>query len=132
MSKNSNDKILPDYEKFYLGGINSLRGFDYRGVHISDINRDGAETKRGGTEMVQFNYELLIPLSKKVGLMGVVFYDSGNVYEDNIDLKDMRNTAGYGIRWNSMWPIRIEYGYNLNPRDDEEDGRWEFTIGGAF
>ncbi len=133
VTKNSDSRILPDYEKFYLGGINSLRGFDYRGVNISGINSEGDETIRGGTSMVQFNFEIIIPIVKKMGVTGVVFYDTGNVYDDGIDLEDMRETAGYGFRWFSpLAPIRIEYGHVLDRREGEDEGRWEFTMGGAF
>jgi outer membrane protein insertion porin family len=131
--ENSDDKLLPDYEKFYLGGINSLRGYEYRGIHLTEINENGEESKVGGEMMAQFNVELIIPLYAKMGLMGVVFYDTGNVYDDQIDLGNMRSSWGYGVRWYSpIAPIRIEYGNIIDPRDDEEDGRLEFTLGGAF
>jgi outer membrane protein insertion porin family len=131
--QNSDDKILPDYEKFYLGGINSLRGFDYRGVHRTHINSEGVATEVGGTEMVQFNFEMIFPISKKSGVVGVVFYDTGNVYEDNIDLGNLRRTAGFGLRWFSpLAPIRIEYGEVLDRKAGEGSGRWEFSMGGAF
>ena len=133
VSKNSDDKILPDYEKFYLGGINSLRGFDYHGVHLTNVNSEGVETEVGGTRMVQFNFEIIIPIVKEMGVMGVVFYDAGNVYDDSFELGDLRRTAGYGFRWFSpLAPIRIEYGKILDRRDDEPSGQWEFTMGGAF
>ena len=133
VTKNADDMLLPDYEKFYLGGMNSLRGFDYRGVYVPDINDEGFETKTGGESMVQFNVELLIPISKKVGLIGVVFFDAGNVYGDEFDIGDLRKSAGYGFRWFSpLAPIRVEYGQILDPREGEEEGRWEFTMGGAF
>ncbi|MCP4747078.1 MAG: outer membrane protein assembly factor BamA [Desulfobacteraceae bacterium] len=123
---NDRDKYLPDYEKFELGGINSLRGFD-----SVNIEKDGKEY--GGHKMVQFNLELIVPLYEKLGLMGVVFYDTGNVYDDNIDFSDMRQSAGGGFRWYSpLAPIRIEYGHILDRREDESSGRWEFTVGGEF
>lgn len=131
--KNSDEMFLPDYEKFYLGGINSLRGFDFRGVHLTEINSEGEEVKIGGDAMVQFNFELIFPISKEVGLMGVVFYDAGNVYDGDIDFGDLRSSYGGGIRWFSpMAPIRIEYGHLIDKREGEEEGRWEFTMGGAF
>jgi outer membrane protein insertion porin family len=133
VTKNADNMILPDYEKFYLGGMNSMRGFDYRGVHLTNVNADGDETKVGGESMVQFNVEMIIPISKKVGLMAVIFFDAGNVYGDEFDIGDLRKSAGYGFRWFSpLAPIRVEYGRILDPRDDEEEGRWEFTMGGAF
>jgi outer membrane protein insertion porin family len=125
-------KILPDYEKFYLGGINSLRGFDFQDISLIDEN--GA--KIGGDKMIQFNFELIFPLLEKQGLVGLVFFDTGNVYgqDDNIDIGNLRKSAGYGIRWYSpMGPMRLEYGYILDPQPGEDaDGRWEFSMGGAF
>ncbi len=131
VQENSNG-ILPDYERFYLGGINSLRGFDWR--DISPTDEDGA--KIGGDKYVQFNFEFLIPLIKKAGLVGVLFVDTGDVYDtsENIDFGNMRESAGFGFRWYSpMGPMRIEYGYILDPVEGEgEGGRWEFTMGSAF
>ena len=83
--------------------------------------------------MAQFNFEVIIPIVRKMGIMGVVFLDAGNVYEDSIDLGDLRRTAGYGFRWFSpLAPIRIEYGRVLDKREGESSGRWEFTMGSAF
>jgi outer membrane protein insertion porin family len=141
VEQTGDDMLLPDYEKFYLGGINSMRGFDSRGIHLTRTktveNDDGeqeiVETEIGGTSMLQFNFEIIVPISEKLGLMGVVFYDAGNVYDDDIDAGDLRRSAGYGIRWYSpLAPIRIEYGKVLDKREDEDSGQWEFTMGGAF
>ena len=123
---------LPDWERFYLGGINSLRGFDWREVHAEDANGDDI----GGDKYIQFNVEYLIPLLEKQGIFGVIFYDTGNVYDndESIDFADLRQTSGFGFRWFSpVGPIRLEYGYILDPRKGESTGgRWEFAVGGAF
>ena len=124
--------LLPDYEKFYLGGINSIRGFGSRDIHVLDD--EGKEI--GGDKFVQFNVEYIIPLFKEAGIMLVTFFDTGNVYgeEDDIDVSDMRESAGFGFRWYSpIGPMRIEYGHILDQKEDEDrDGRWEFTMGQAF
>lgn len=131
VNRNSSKKLF-DYDKFYLGGMNSLRGFDWRDVGPTDDNGD----KVGGNKFVQFNAEYLIPLIKKAGIIGVIFYDTGDVYNnsENIDLGDLRQSAGYGFRWYSpLGPIRLENGYILDPKDGENrGGRWEFTMGTAF
>ncbi|MEJ2638153.1 MAG: outer membrane protein assembly factor BamA [Desulfosarcinaceae bacterium] len=129
-------KDLPDYERFYLGGINSLRGFGWRDISPTTINDEGEKVQIGGTKMVQFNAEIIVPLVKKAGLMGVLFFDTGDAYgpHENIDLFDLRESAGFGIRWYSpIGPMRLENGYILDPREGEKtSGRWEFAIGGAF
>ncbi|MFW6052769.1 MAG: outer membrane protein assembly factor BamA [Desulfosalsimonas sp.] len=134
-------KYLPDYEKFYLGGINSLRGFDWRDVSVIEEDEEGNLIRLGGEKYVQFNVEFIFPLLKDAGLRGVLFYDTGNVYErgESVDLGDLRQSAGYGIRWYSpLGPLRLERGYILDRKKDEEgnyiedSGRWEFAIGGTF
>ena len=126
------DGKLPDYERFYLGGMNSLRGFKWREIST----KDDAGDEIGGNKFVQFNFEFLLPLIKEAGIVGVIFYDTGNVYNDNesIDLNNMREGAGYGFRWYSpIGPIRLENGYILDPKEGEsKSGRWEFTISTIF
>lgn len=131
VKENPNGK-LPDYERFYLGGMNSIRGFDWRDICVYDDAGD----KIGGDKFVQFNAEYLIPLVKKAGVVGVIFFDTGNVYKesDPINFSTFRESAGFGFRWYSpMGPIRVENGYILDPKEGEsKSGKWEFTIGGAF
>jgi len=125
-------KLLPDYERFYLGGMNSMRGFDWHDIHATDAV--GAEI--GGEKYIQFNIEYIFPLIKKAGIVGVIFYDTGNVYGsgENIELGELRESAGFGFRWYSpIGPIRLENGYILDPEEGEDTGsRWDFTMGGAF
>ncbi|MEA3436471.1 MAG: outer membrane protein assembly factor BamA, partial [Thermodesulfobacteriota bacterium] len=130
--RENSDGKLPDYERFFLGGINSLRGFDWEDLAPKD--EDGNSI--GGDRFVQFNIELLMPLFKDAGIVGVIFFDTGNVYEkdEDINLGELRESAGFGFRWFSpIGPIRLEYGYILDPIEGQgEGGQWEFTMGGAF
>lgn len=131
--KNDDAKLLPDYDKFYLGGINSMRGFGWRGVFLTELNQEGNLVKVGGEKMIQFNLELIFPVLPQAGVHGVVFFDTGNVYKGDIDLTDMRRSVGAGIRWLSpIAPIRVEYGYILDRREGESAGQVEFTLGGVF
>lgn len=131
----SSEGKLPDYERFYLGGMNSLRGFDYREISPTE-EYEGDIIQKGGDKFIQFNFEFLVPLIKKAGLVGLIFYDTGDVYDtdENIDIGNLRKSAGYGFRWYSpIGPIRLENGYILDPKEGESDsGRWEFTMGTAF
>jgi len=143
--KERSDEIIPDYELFHLGGINSLRGFEWEDLSpeedvVYSYNLDGSKnyvtTKVGGNKYVQFNVEFIFPIVRQHGLVGLFFYDTGSVQKDGyrIQFDELRESAGYGIRWFSpMGPIRLEYGYILDPKGDESsDGRWEFTIGTMF
>lgn len=127
MHKNE-DKKIPIYERFYLGGINSLRG-------LRDVGPEDPETGDpiGGETMACFNVEFVFPLIKDAGMKGVVFYDTGNAWDHGYHLGDMRETAGVGIRWYSpIGPLRLEWGHVLDKQDDESASRWEFSIGGLF
>ena len=129
-------KLLPDYEKYYLGGINSLRGFRWRDLAPTEVNSQGYLAHVGGEKYVQFNAEIIIPIEEKMGFNAVVFFDTGEVYSrhESVDLGQMRESAGAGIRWYSpLGPIRIEYGHILDPKPGfGEGGRWEFTMGSSF
>jgi len=116
-------------QKFFLGGIRTIRGFQYREVGPRE---EGDYI--GGSRMGYFNFEYLFPIYKKLGLKGVLFYDTGNAWTDDENyFSDMRNSVGAGIRWKSpMGPLRFEWGYNLSPRDYEDQSVFEFTIGKAF
>ncbi len=123
---------LPAYEKFYLGGIDSLRGFKFADVSP----RDPATGDRvGGDKFLQFNLEFRFPMpyAKKYGITGVTFLDAGNVYGTFPTPPFLRTSVGAGIRWYSpLGPLRIEWGYNISPKPWERRSVWEFTMGGSF
>ena len=81
------------------------------------------------------NIELIFPLFEELGLKGVIFADFGNVYADDEDwdFGEMKKAAGFGFRWLSpVGPLRLEWGYNLDPEEDEDDAVWDFSVGGTF
>jgi outer membrane protein insertion porin family len=123
---------LPTYEKWFLGGINTIRGFEYADVSPYDpVTLD----KVGGEKMMAYNLEYRFPLFKDLGIIGLVFFDAGNVYtsEKNIEERDLATSVGAGVRWYSpMGPLRIEWGYNLDPQRDEDASVFEFSMGTTF
>ena len=128
----NNEGHLPVFEKFYLGGINTIRGFD--NGKISPIDPKTGN-RIGGDKMWYANVEYLFPIVKEQGVLGVIFYDMGNVYDaDQVwHFSLYKRSAGAGIRWLSpMGPLRLEWGYNLHPLPDEDTSNWEFSIGGNF
>ena len=126
-----NDKELPLYERFYVGGINTIRGLGFGEGGPRDENGE----KIGGDLEAILNAELIFPISKEAGLKGVFFFDYGGAFDTDHDISwsDIRSTAGFGARWMSpMGPIRLEWGFNLDPKYDEKSSRVEFSIGGIF
>ncbi|MBI5563093.1 MAG: outer membrane protein assembly factor BamA [Deltaproteobacteria bacterium] len=123
-------KEPPVYEKYYLGGINTLRGFRTRSVGPKDQATDEVI---GGNTMAFANFEFLFPLIPEQHLRGLVFFDIGNAYQGRINLGDLRKGAGAGLRWFSpIGPLRFEYGVNLERRPGEKEHQWEFNIGSNF
>jgi len=137
-------KTVPIDEKFYLGGIFSLRGYKARTVSpvrtqtIPDINANNAPETiyLGGNKEVFGNAELTFPILQEVGVKGVAFFDYGNAYGENDKMfSSVLMSYGGGIRWASpIGPLRLEYGIPLNPRSglDSKTGRFEFSIGSLF
>jgi outer membrane protein insertion porin family len=123
---------LPDYEKFYMVGIDSLRGFERDDLSPRDENG----TEVGGTRFVQGNVEVRFPLVPQAGVYGVTFFDTGDIWGggEDVELDNMRESAGAGIRWLSpMGPVRLEYGWILDPKEtDAASGAWEFSMASAF
>ncbi|MDR1577668.1 MAG: outer membrane protein assembly factor BamA [Deltaproteobacteria bacterium] len=123
---------LPVYEKYMIGGINSLRGYDWYDVSPKDPL---TEENIGGEKMMVMNFELTFPLIKDSGLFAVGFYDMGNVWskDDSYSFTDLKRSYGGGLRYLSpMGPLRIEYGRALDPEPGDPSGRWEFTMGAMF
>ena len=130
-------------EKFYLGGIGSLRGYRSRTVSptvtlfTKDINARQSNDRiyLGGEKELFGNVELTFPLIAEAGLKGVMFFDYGNSFTDSSEAFPLLTSYGFGIRWASpMGPLRLEYGVPLTPRTgiDSGGGRLEFSIGSMF
>ncbi len=127
---------FPAFERYFMGGPNSLRGYTIRDVGPLDIVGDPL----GGDQSLLFNVELQYALSK--GFRLFTFYDRGNVYGDgdNIDSTDtrfnlskMRESVGGGIRFFSPFgPISLAYGFKLDQRTGENSGEFHFSAGNAF
>ncbi len=129
------DEDVPLDERFYLGGIFNMRGFDSREVGPRDVNGDFI----GGDTEAFANFEFIFPLYKDLKMKGVTFFDVGNAWgddafgEDDEPFGSWRYSTGAGIRWLSpLGPMRFEYGYNLDAREYEADSKFDFMIGRFF
>src|SRR4030043_1272635 len=73
---------VPIYEKFYVGGVQTVRGFEYGMAGPFDTNREPLGSKK----MVAFQSELIFPLSAEIGLKGAIFWDVGKGFDRFSDI----------------------------------------------
>jgi outer membrane protein insertion porin family len=134
--RNNGAKDLPLFERYFLGGINSVRGFAERSLgprSPSNCDASGANCKStdviGGDKAMVLNSEILFPIMESYGVRGVAFFDMGNSFND-FSFGDLRQSVGAGVRWMSPFgPLRVELGFPLNKKPDDETSVLGFTIG---
>ncbi|MBN1906059.1 MAG: outer membrane protein assembly factor BamA [Deltaproteobacteria bacterium] len=123
---------LPVYEKFRIGGIDTVRGYEWGTISPLDPT---TYDELGGDKMWLYKIEYRVPFAKGKGVTGLVFFDAGNAFRKNDSWKRGAGASvGFGIRWYSpMGPMRLEYGFKLKDRSNDTDsGKFEFKIGGSF
>jgi outer membrane protein insertion porin family len=120
---------VPVYEKFFVGGINTVRGFEYGHAGPVDINNEPI----GAKKMVVYNTELIFPISREIGLRGALFFDIGKGFDKWSEMFPLRIGFGPGIRWYSPFgPIHIDFGFNPNPKRGEKGHVLDFTAGTVY
>ncbi len=121
---------IPAFERFFLGGANSVRGYAERSVG----DRDSTDAPLGGKRRLSSSIELRFPLFWK--FRGATFIDGGQVANNwaGVSPHFWKFSAGGGIRLvTPVGPFRLDAGYKLN-RDpgDTELWRLHFSVGEAF
>ncbi|MFH1830158.1 MAG: outer membrane protein assembly factor BamA [Pseudomonadota bacterium] len=138
--KSLNDRPVPLFERFFTGGVYSLRGYQPEAVGPkiripSSISGQDADFVYGGDKLLLFITEFEIPIYDKAGIRGVVFFDAGNAFAENqnYNIANLRLDYGFGIRWNSpMGPLRFEWGFPIGRQPGEDPVVFNFTIGNFF
>jgi outer membrane protein insertion porin family len=121
---------LPVSERFFVGGIDTVRGFDYG--YAGPVS--GKDVIGGNKELI-FNLEYLFPLVPQAKVRGLVFFDAGKAFDfgESIQLSSLRTSIGAGLRlYLPIGPVRIEYGYILGRKPEDHWRPIEFTIGSQF
>jgi outer membrane protein insertion porin family len=120
-------RTVPVYERFYLGGATTVRGYDEWEVGPRDVYGN----PEGGKTMFYTNFEYRIPVSKEFFHL-IAFWDSGYCWRElrDINLQDLESGVGGGIRINipMMGLLGIDYGYGL----EAHSGQIHFNIGSTF
>lgn len=122
---------VPPYEKFFLGGADTIRGYERAGE---------VGPEYGGTLYYVMNAELRFPLARE-GRRNIAqfafFFDLGNSWNHYDDLKfslgpdpeQFKAGVGVGLRFTTpSLPIRIDWGYGLNHRPNEDRSHFYFNI----
>ena len=132
---NSNND-LPLFERYFLGGINSIRGFQERSIAPrSPSNCDANGTNctstevTGGDKAAVVNVEILFPVMEQYGLRGVAFFDVGSSF-NSFSYGDLRRSVGIGGRWMSPFgPLRVELGFPISKQPGDQTSVLGFSVG---
>jgi outer membrane protein insertion porin family len=130
---------IPFYDRYRLGGEQSLRGFQYysvlprtkTGAYFYDANG----VQLGGDRFLQVNLEYQIKLGGPLKL--IFFTDAGNTWYETQgwDLSLIRYSYGAELRVFLpifQAPLRFIYGINPKPFSDEKKSDFTFSIGTTF
>ena len=121
---------LPVSEFFFVGGINTVRGFQFG--RAGPVTESG--TLEGGNKQLIINNELIFPILPEAKLNGVLFFDYGKGFAEEEPLSfDLRPATGIEVRWISPFgPLRAAYGLNLDRQPQERETVFEFSVGSVF
>ena len=116
--------VVPDSQKFRVGGDDSVRGYSYRSLGPLVNGVVG-----GGLVMATVSAELARPIVDSMpSLWGAVFADAGNAANSFGNFKPLAG-VGVGVRWRSpVGPLRLDYAYGVETRK----ARVHFSVGIAF
>jgi outer membrane protein insertion porin family len=120
---------VPVPERFFLGGPNSVRGYQLDGLGPKDSGGDPL----GGLAMILFNLELQWPVFNNIYI--AAFTDAGNLWSDvqDLQLTGLQVSAGPGLRiYTPLGAVRVDYGYNVNREAGAPVGNWQFGFGFTF
>lgn len=124
---------VPLFDRHFLGGPRTIRGFKYRDVGPHDENGDPI----GGDTAAYLTAEYTLPLAEKVRL--AFFYDVGMVWPDSWStdrqddtLDEFNSGLGFGVRFDLPgFPIQLDYTWPIDadPVNDRSSGRFSFWLG---
>ena len=125
-------KHLSYTERFFVGGWDTIRGYDFYSIGPDITYQQDSELKTmkfGGNKSVIFNTEFIFPIIKPAGLKGVLFFDVGGVFSEGQNIFSDSIKAGYGfeIRWFTPFaPFRFIFGFPVEKRSSL---RFDFALG---
>ena len=132
VSSFKSDEDVPVFERYFMGGSDSLRGFEYRTV-APTYNREAI----GGQTMLLLTAEVTHPIWGPI--RGAVFIDAGNAWRNSWDMRfsGINIGAGYGLRVRLPWinvPLKLDLAYPVLNNTDCESSKFRihFNVGFTF
>jgi outer membrane protein insertion porin family len=126
--------IVPFYARFYLGGPETLRGFDHREVGPRDDDDTAPDEAVGGNSYGFVSFEYVFRVAEPLGL--VVFYDWGFVNENDFDfsMSEYADNWGVGARIMLMGsPLKLDLGIPITSPEGAGGGtQFNFSFGTRF
>jgi len=133
------NKNYPFFKNFYMGGVNSVRGYTNGSLGPRGIDSTtGNDFALGGTKRMLGNAELYIPIpglkdSKQFRMSA--FADAGNVFgvNDSYDFGELRYSTGLGLSWISPFgPLKLVFAKPLNSKSGDNTQTIQFQLGQQF
>ncbi|MES2502806.1 MAG: outer membrane protein assembly factor BamA [Pseudomonadota bacterium] len=131
--------VYPFFKNFYIGGVNSVRGYDNGAIGPRDTDPiTGQDFAVGGTRRILANAELFVPvplLKNSSQFRLSAFFDAGNVYSDNesLSLGELRYSTGVGVSWFSPFgPLKLVFAKALNAKEGDQTQTLQFQLGQQF
>jgi len=119
-------------EKFYMGGIGSVRGYQGYSLSPTITDENGVERKIGGKQTFSNSAEISFPFIPKAKMRVLTFVDWGFIGEDSLD-EISRGGYGFGLEWFSpVGPIQLIFAHPLNEHEGDDTSSFEFTMGRRF
>ena len=123
---------LPFAEKFYMGGIGSVRGYESYSIGSARDTASSFATSSGGKKTFSNSAELSFPLIPKAKMRLVTFLDWGLIGDESLN-EYSRGGYGAGLEWFSpVGPIQLMFAKALNAQEDDRTAVFEFTMGQRF
>ena len=135
MRSKSTDIEVLFYERFYLGGVDTVRGYEDWEIYPDPTDGSGVPHPFGGNKVFFSNFEYRIPVSPQ--LTTAVFFDIGQVWDETIrnpfNQINLKRGAGVEARLQMLGMLaRFGWGYAFDRQSRDPGGRFYFTIGPGF
>jgi outer membrane protein insertion porin family len=120
---------VPLFDRFFLGGPNTLRGYGFRKVGPKDVNGEPLGGDSYGFASFEYAFQIAEPLQI------ATFYDAGFLNSGTGDFSTANYSDNWGVGFRLLImgaPMRVDYGIPITSRDQGKSGHFWFSFGTRF